>query len=314
MSEDDQCPICFVEWPSFVEPSVAAILPCAHACCVTCLIGLHRECFSAAVDGEEEEDRTEFNCVLCRKAISQSIIQKLAEEIVDARIVPSLKQLAKHLPFSNSEFKRLVVSLLTEKYEFDICKVEYALFNMVGLVDKQDTSQQIDHEKKQDFYKQARLPVVKLQEEFEKERQSLLNEFDNNSSDWKAKNLKLEELKKQLNLARANAARDIYERMNSKGNMGALLANDDDETNGTVHIDIHGLHLSEAKATFDEFVLPILPALKRVFVITGHGSHSQTGHSVLKEAMKEHFTSLNLRSKELAKNKGALFVYGLTSC
>ena len=91
--------------------------------------------------------------------------------------------------------------------------------------------------------------------------------------------------------------------------------NEDDEASGTVHIDIHGLHLNEAKETFNECVLPILPALKRVIVITGHGSHSQTGHSVLKQAMIKHFDSLNLRSKELAKT-GGLCVYGfsLSSC
>ena len=170
------------------EPSITAILPCTHACCATCLIRFHHECLAPKIasiqseneeEEEEEEERPDFSCVLCRKVISQLIVQELAEELVEKKLVPSLKQLAKHLPFGKHEFKELVVQLLlTQKYEF---------------------------------------------------------------------------------------------------------------------------------------VLPILQALKRVIVITGHGSHSQTGHSVLKEAMVMHFESLNLRSKELAKNKGVLCVYGLSS-
>jgi hypothetical protein len=32
LTEDDQCPICFMQWDNFVDPSIAVILPCSHAC------------------------------------------------------------------------------------------------------------------------------------------------------------------------------------------------------------------------------------------------------------------------------------------
>ena len=307
LSDDDQCPICCIQWPNFVEPSIVAILPCAHACCAACLTRFHDQC--VLVESEKEEN-PDFKCVLCRKEISKLIIQNLAEELLEKKIISSFNQLAKNLPYNKREFKELVISLLTQKYEFDISKVENALFNIVGLIDRKDQSEQLDHEKKQEYYKSARMPVNKLQEEFEKERESLLDIYDNESVEWKSRNNKLNELKKQLNFARENAANDIFERMNSFGKMGVELINDDDESNGTVHIDMHGLHITEAKERFKQFILPILPLMKRVIVITGHGAHSKTNQSVLKESLKEYFESMDLRSKELSKNKGAICVYG----
>ena len=32
LSEDDQCPICQMQWINFVDPTIAVILPCSHAC------------------------------------------------------------------------------------------------------------------------------------------------------------------------------------------------------------------------------------------------------------------------------------------
>ncbi len=60
-----------------------------------------------------------------------------------------------------------------------------------------------------------------------------------------------------LRAARANAMRDIFEQMNSVGGMGS--ANETD----SLQLDLHGLHVEEAKSILQEFVFPILPALKR---------------------------------------------------
>ena len=101
-------------------------------------------------------------------------------------------------------------------------------------------------------------------------RQEILLINDTESSEWKNKKKRLQELNKRLNEARKNAANDIFERMNSGGNMGALIEEEDVQIQGLVHVDLHGLHVKEAKERVNEYVLPILPALKKVILITGY--------------------------------------------
>ncbi len=306
LSNDDQCPICFIQWSNFIDPSIAAILSCSHACCATCLLRFQRECF----DGQdiEEDEKLTFSCVLCRKNISRSVIEQVARGVVSKRLIGSFNLLAKKLPFGTQEYEDLIVSLLLDKkIEFDVSKVENALFNMVGLVDDRQFDQKLNHKEKQRFYEIARAPVLKIQEEYSSLRQILTSLNDTDSVEWKEKKGELQESQKKLNEARKNAAADIFERMNSFGNMGAIV--EEDERFSRVHIDLHGLHVNEAKEKVNEYVMPILPALKKIIVITGHGAHAQDGESVLKESIKVYFASLNVKCIESVKNKGALCVY-----
>lgn len=194
-------------------------------------------------------------------------MQEVALDVVRKNLIPSFIEFAKQLPFSQEEFEELVSSLLLEKFEFEISLVENALFNMMGLVDR---NEKLDYEKKQEYYELARAPVLKLQEEYSNLRQDILLINDTESSEWKNKKKKLQELNKRLNEARKNAANDIFERMNSGGNMGALIEEEDGQIQGLVHVDFHGLHVKEAKERVNEYVLPILPALKKVILITGY--------------------------------------------
>ena len=194
-------------------------------------------------------------------------MQEVALDVVRKNLIPSFIEFAKQLPFSQEEFENLVSSLLLEKFEFEISLVENALFNMMGLVDR---NEKLDYEKKQEYYELARAPVLKLQEEYSNLRQDILVINDTESSEWKNKKKKLQELHKRLNEARKNAANDIFERMNSGGNMGALIEEEDGQVQGLVHVDLHGLHVKEAKERINEYVLPILPALKKVILITGY--------------------------------------------
>jgi hypothetical protein len=309
LSNDDQCPICYIQWTNFIDPSIVAILPCSHACCATCLLRFYRECENCQENGaEEEEDKLKFSCVLCRKKMHPTAIQQVAHGVATKRLVGSFKLLSKKLPFSKKEFEELIVSLLLDKnIEFDISKVENALFNMVGLVDNREFDHKLNHEEKQEFYKSARAPVLKIQEEYLKIRKILTSMNDTGSVEWITKKKELQDVQRILHESRKNAAADIFERMNSFGNMGAIV--EEDESFSRVHIDLHGLHVNEAKEKVNEFVLPILPALKKMIVITGYGVHAEAGSSVLKESIKEYFESLNVKCVESTKNKGALCVY-----
>ena len=71
-----------------------------------------------------------------------------------------------------------------------------------------------------------------------------------------------------------------------------------------------GLHVKEARERVKEYILPILPALKKIIIITGHGAHNQDGTAVLKDNMKQYLSKeLNLKCEDLAKNRGAICVF-----
>jgi DNA-nicking Smr family endonuclease len=229
-----------------------------------------------------------------------------AEKIVRKRIVSSFSLFLKKLPFSEQEFEDVVVPLLMDsKNEFDVSKVENALFNMVGLVDKGRIDKQLNHEEKQKFYELARSPVTKLQEEYLIVQKEFLNVNDTDSIEWKKKKKEHQEIQKRLNEARKNAAADIFERMNSFGNMGSII-DEDDENSKSVQVDLHGLHVREAKEKIDEYILPILPALKKLTIITGYGSHGNSGEAILKESIKQYFSNQKIKCIESTKNKGIL--------
>ena len=82
-------------------------------------------------------------------------------------------------------------------------------------------------------------------------------------------------------MVRQNAANDIFERVNSQNGMGVIT--DEDQT---VTIDLHGLHVDEAKLKLTELIFPVIEVFNKVALITGYGLHSKTGDSVLKTSLK----------------------------
>ena len=139
---------------------------------------------------------------------------------------------------------------------------------MVGLIGR-DSNEQLNHEQKQEYYELARAPVAKLHEEYSILRKKLFAINDTDSDEWRTQKKELQDLQKKLSGARKNAANDIYERMNSSGNMGIVIEEVDGQEKGLVHVDLHGLHCNEAKERVNEYILPILPVLKKIIVITG---------------------------------------------
>ena len=75
-----------------MEPCVAGILPCGHACCAACLFNYSQACSSNKSDAEEEEDKQEFCCVLCRRNISSNTISDMALQVVNKRLVNSFSE------------------------------------------------------------------------------------------------------------------------------------------------------------------------------------------------------------------------------
>ena len=101
-----------------------------------------------------------------------------------------------------------------------------------------------------------------------------------------------------------NAAKDIFERINSKGIKNIIV-----DRKEVFCVDFHGLFVDEAKEVFSEFILPLLDVAKQIMIITGRGMHSQSGKSILKEAILEHLTFLNIKFKTVTNNEGVIYIF-----
>jgi len=122
--------------------------------------------------------------------------------------------------------------------------------------------------------------------------------------------IELRNVRSKLNLARQNAANDIFERMNSCGKMGVILEdNYQTENESDVFVDLHGLHVNEAKLKLSEHILPLLKDLKKITLITGHGVHSNNGESILKKAIATYLNEKKIRCEDDLNNKGALCIF-----
>ena len=117
----------------------------------------------------------------------------------------------------------------------------------------------------------------------------------------------LKDVRSRLDIARHNAANDIFERVNSSGKMGVIMEDENDASG--VFVDLHGLHVNEAKSKLNELILPMLSDLKKITLITGHGSHAKSGESTLKKAVSSFLKEKKIRFQDDPSNKGALCIF-----
>ncbi|KAJ3107733.1 hypothetical protein HDU97_003403 [Phlyctochytrium planicorne] len=213
----------------------------------------------------------------------------MASQVVSSKAIDSLHLLAKGLiptARGKNDVNDLIAALLFSHF-FDITKMEGILFNMVGLVLSGDPSKELDTSDKAVIYEDARAPVRILEAQYKKAERAPDSVEPPGRKDERA-------------------ARDIFERSNSSGGMGQI-SNDRWE----LYVDLHGLHVEEAKLMMEQFVLPVVPVLKSVNIITGRGKHSQSGESILKKAMKDYLPTVGFVGKEVQENPGVLNVVAL---
>jgi hypothetical protein len=300
-ANEDFCPACMFRWCDFSDPKIAAVLPCNHAICIDCLVRVFKESNAQGVD---QQDKRDFCCLLCRLKLSKDTLENVAKAFVNRHLVKTINELAVKLPFDQAEFDRILVKLLLTEHKFDVSDAERVIFNMVGLVDSNPNAE-LSSVEKQDFYSEARKTVELLHSE-RRELVSTINGLENTQSEeFREKKKQLKELRKKIEIATENAARDIFERVNSK--MMSNL-NDGDKC---YRIDFHGQHDDLATQNIiKEHVLPILEVVKKIMVITGWGAHSENGKSTLKDSIRAYFTSLtcNHKCEDVAGNKGAFYV------
>ena len=305
-SDQDYCPSCQTQWNHFIEPCYAVVLPCLHAMCCTCLIKFQNGC-KQTFDTEVDEDvQVAFVCALCREKLNPNLSSKMAKVMIaKSDAIPSYTVFMRTVHFEDSRAADAMILHLLVQHEFNLSKVGDALFNMIGLLVNDDINGHVEliPDEKQDIYLTARAPVRALEGEIRKVR-------DRYNAHWKATNQEkrkflhtLKCLKERLAKARENAASDIFERMNASGGMGSLSGDT------LLKIDIHGLHVEEAKTQITEYVLPVLQVVSKVILITGRGRHGASGASILKPAMESFLSSMNVKFRDVPRNDGAIWMY-----
>jgi hypothetical protein len=307
-SNEDSCPGCMFRWCDFIDPTIAAILPCNHAICIDCLATNHIVC-------NDLIEKREFNCLLCRLKLSNKTLENVAKAFVKRNLIKSFNDLAKKLPFEQTEFEEIVVNsiirlLLLAKTKidprdietFDLNHVEEGIFNMVGLVDS-NPNVELSSKEKQTFYAEARKSVELLHTEYAN-LFSTINQLQNTQSDdYREKKKQLKELRNKIDIAKENAARDIYERVNSR----VISTLNDGEK--CYRIDFHGQHDDlPCRKIIKEHVLPILDVVKKIMIVTGWGAHSENGKSILKDSIRAYVSSMDYKCEDVSGNKGAFYV------
>eukprot|EP00581_Thalassiosira_minuscula_P001687 CAMPEP_0183741386 /NCGR_PEP_ID=MMETSP0737-20130205/62008_1 /TAXON_ID=385413 /ORGANISM="Thalassiosira miniscula, Strain CCMP1093" /LENGTH=105 /DNA_ID=CAMNT_0025976703 /DNA_START=301 /DNA_END=615 /DNA_ORIENTATION=+ len=85
-----------------------------------------------------------------------------------------------------------------------------------------------------------------------------------------------------------------------------------DCTNDLIRVDYHVLRVNEMRSNFKEHLLPILPVVEKVMIITGRGLHSTGKEAKLKEALFKLVNqySSNVYLQESNKYPGSLYCCG----
>jgi DNA-nicking Smr family endonuclease len=296
-NEADYCPGCCTGWSSFDQVMIVAILPCNHAMCLQCLYKWQKSWIDSNSALPENEQSKYFKCPLCRLDLKEDIVHSIAYAFAKRRPADLLTLFRSQLPFIDEDnFNDLVVNLLTNN-EFDLVKTYDCVLNILCLVES-SPDESFNSADKQAFYEQARAPVELLRTELRKMAEELQS-IDTESEDGirLEKNYRLKQ--EQWNVAMKNAARDIYERVNSKAEGSC----------SEKCVDLHGLHVDEAKEVVTEYVMPVLKAVGKIMIVTGRGLHSRNLTSQLKIQIREYFVSLKVRCEDMPGNEGAFYIF-----
>jgi len=194
------------------------------------------------------------------------------------------------------------------KHAMDLDEVSEALDNLLYLNNCGSLWQckDLTQNEKEEVYSDARRPVEKLEKEFKKTQQQLVDMIRTDTVEYTALQKRQEDVRERLQHAKENASAEIYSQMNKAGSMGKVI-----NSEGEIQLDFHGLGVKEAKDKIDQMVLPVLPVVNSLIIITGRGLHSSNKTSVLKIALRKYLTQKyheTLEHEVLKENKGAVRV------
>jgi DNA-nicking Smr family endonuclease len=133
---------------------------------------------------------------------------------------------------------------------------------------------------KQGIYETSRAPLKAMQNELKGLVDQMMSRWDSDSKDFIKLKKRVNTLKEKIKKTQMDVSNDVFEQINSGGDMGVI------GSDGKMRIDLHALHVEEAKRMLHEYVFPSLPVVRKVILVTGRGKNSKGGKSVLKEEIK----------------------------
>jgi len=296
-----ECPMCTTNWSDFIHNSIAAILPCNHACCIKCLLKHYRTPNEESLNKENKN----FRCPICNMSLTKSIFQSVALTFVSRNLIESFKLFNEILEYSPKRFNILIVDFLL-KYDFELNVVEENLWNMASLVD-QNQEGFLSGKEKQKMYEEARAPVLLIKAEIREIKNKIKSTKDNNT--LKILEQKLMDLRRKEQEAKSNASKDLFERINTIRMNREIAACKKKNGFEIYSVDFHGQHVDEAMDRINELVLPIFDVVRQIEIVCGKGNNNQDGVGILKAALKEYFNEMNIKCKDLVKNSGAFIIY-----
>ncbi|CAB9529649.1 expressed unknown protein [Seminavis robusta] len=266
----DECPICLHCFDEDLADTYCAVLNCKHAYCVPCLKKI--EAHAGVVN---------FPCPTCRVAQKTDLSQLhyLLYPVVVGDRMNILKEVSTEDKIDM--FKSLLHANSYQKGKVDEALEDMLVGSVVPLLppSAMENGKDFSPEEKQAIYMETRRPIQKIRHELAQARKRL--QKAQNADMYTQTKQEVEDLKKRLIEATKNAREDAYNQINSRGNMGII-----DDRN--LKIDFHTLHRDDSVQKLKELVVPMLPALGEINIITGWGKHSSTGVGVLQQALKDH--------------------------
>lgn len=289
----DGCPICLREFNGELDRSFSVVLPCGeHALCAKCTCSLK-------IQADKVKQCPQ--CPLCRFSFNGDFIEGIPSVIIEKD--QTIANLIVQLSMMDHEEKIAIAERLLWTHRFDVSAVVDAIEELLdgrvsGLFFRSEGD--LTHTQKEEIYRKARIPVEKLEEKLK----HLLHDLSlADSKSLSAMCCNVRQVRKELGEARERAREDIYNKMNTVGSMGA------EREGGMIQVDYHGLHVNELRKKFKDHIIPIIPAVGKVTVITGRGSHSVGKESKLKKALLKLIGEYkNLSWQRVEGNDGAIVV------
>jgi len=291
----DGCPICLREFDGELAHVLTSILPCGeHALCAECICSSKKQA---------DKEKKQVACPLCRFQFEGRIVQDLAYHMIETH--EGLAGVVEKFPADLDESVEVANKLLWT-CDFNVDRV---IDTIDKILDDQASgvffraSIDLTHDQKEAIYRSARLPVNRLEDQLRLLVEERRTTFE--TARLKSIELEVRKVRSDLASARLKARDEIYEKLNSVGNMGAQNSTVDN----VVQVDFHGLHVGEMHSKYKELIQGILPVVKKVRVITGRGLHSTGGESKLMKALKKKIEQdKDTRWDKVPRNPGAIIV------
>ena len=285
--DPDECVICSGVYSGELSNSCVAVLPCLHACCMSCL-------------SSQIKSSTKPLCGTCRQEIPPALLPLAVKTICNST---DITERLKRLRVDDGEKEQLCEQIISAA-NFCMPKIIKSLDSLLTDSLQSRIPYDLTAAQKQKIYEEARKPVDKLT----KERDNLLVQLSKRRDPNLLKLLQkqLQRLNQELiPCAQDKAADDIYRLINSAGKMARVNTKKD-----MIMLDFHGLHWKEAKAKFLDIVQPILPVVKVLTIVVGRGNHSHDGDPKLKNSLSNYIRQKhkNIRCTDDGDNEGALIL------